>query len=91
MSENAYKRRLRDWKRRVATNLTLQGYEVDTFDGSSFHLQAIRCGRIRRIRLCFSNDKSEADRIRRVPAVKCTRELWIITDGGRKVDRKRIE
>ena len=88
MSEPAYKRRVREWKRRVTTDLTLQGYEVDTFDQSVFHLQASRCGRIRRIRFCFRPDEREADRVRQAsPSSKCIRELWIITDGGRKVER----
>jgi hypothetical protein len=90
VSELAYKRRLRAWKRRIATNLTLQGYEVETYETSPFHVGATRGRTCRKIRIEFGYI-TDSD-INAVGAVrsKCLREIWQISADGRTVVKAKV-
>ena len=91
MSELAYKRRLRAWKRRIATDLTLQGYEVETYETSPFHVGATRGRTCRKIRIVFGY--MTADDVRPVAAVKakCLREIWQVSDDGLTVVKAKVD
>ena len=54
MSEDKFKRRLRNTRRRITTTLEAQGYRVSTFDGGPFDLEACRGRRAKKIRICFT-------------------------------------
>lgn len=90
MSELPYKRRLRAWKRHIATDLTLAGYEVETYDSSPFHLSASRGRTCLKVRICFGYS-TESD-VRAVAQAKtaCRREIWQISDDGRVIVKAKI-
>lgn len=90
MSESPYKRRLRAWKAKLTAELTRAGYEVDQFNGA-FHLQAVRCGRIRRLRICFDKVTAHDERlVRQASATRCDREIILVEERGRIVRRIKI-
>lgn len=90
MSELPYKRRLRHWKRRIATDLTLQGYEVETYETSPFHVGASRGRACRKIRIVFGY--ASASEVCSISAVRtnCIREIWQISDDGRMVVKAKV-
>jgi hypothetical protein len=92
MSELAVKRRLRAWKRRIATDLTLSGYDVETYETSIFHVSGTRGRACRKIRICFGYTNS--DETRSVARTKvqpnCIREIWQISDDGREIVKAKI-
>ena len=93
MSEPSYKRRVREWKRRIATDLTLSGCEVETYESGPFHIGvlATRGRPPKKIRICF--DYITEDDTRPVAALKSKgylREIWQISDGGRRVVKVKI-
>jgi hypothetical protein len=90
LSELAVKRRLRAWKRRIATNLTLQGYEVETYETSPFHVGATRGRTCRKIRISFGNPYVGDDHIVRASSARCIREIWQISADGRTVVKAKI-
>jgi hypothetical protein len=85
MSEDAYKRRLRARKRTITTTLEAQGYRVRTFEDGPFHLMACKGRSGRAIRICFGSiESAEATSASREPVpLRCTREVWQISDNGR--------
>jgi len=85
MSELAYKRRIRTWKRRIVTTLTDSGYEASSFDTGPFHVCADRYDGSRRIRIVFgSSTRSDVESVSRSPLpANCFREIWQIDDDGK--------
>lgn len=93
MSEDAYKRRLRERKRLITSTLEAQGYRVRTFDDGPFHLMACRGKTGRAIRISFGEvhfDESAMVRREPVPA-RCVREIWKISSNGNAVIRVTVE
>jgi hypothetical protein len=87
MSEDSYKRRLRERKRRIVATLMAQGYRIHTYDSGPFHLEACkgRCGK--KIRICFNyTDTNDILSVSREPVPdRCQREIWQISEDGRSV------
>ena len=85
MPELAFKRRLRARKRTITTTLEAQGYRVRTFEEGPFHLFACKGRSARAIRICFGYiNAEEAAKASREPVpLRCTREVWQISDNGR--------
>ena len=92
MAELAYKRRLRDRKRRITTTLEAQGYKVRTFESGPFHLQACRGKTGLAIRITFGD--STADEVRAVSREplpdRCLREIWQVDQSGRVTVRAKV-
>lgn len=90
--ELAYKRRLRDRKRSIATTLEAQGYRVRTFEDGPFHLFACKGKTARAIRISFGYVHYDEPRMisgEPVPE-RCIRELWKISDDGRSIVITRV-
>lgn len=91
MSETPYKRRLREWKRHIATDLTRQGYEVETYESSPFHVGATRGRSSLKIRICFGCvTEDDLKPIAALTSRGYMREIWQIEDGGRRVVRVKV-
>lgn len=92
MSEPSPKQRLRRRTRVITTTLEAQGYKVRTFEGGPFHLFACRGKTARAIRISFGivhYDENHMVKREPMPA-RCIREIWKISDDGRKVYVVRI-
>lgn len=90
MSEPAVKQRTRRWKRRIATDLIHEGYEVEVYETSPFHVGATRGRTTRKIRIVFGYaSDSEVRCVSRVKA-QCLREIWQVSDDGRTVVKAKI-
>lgn len=97
MSEDAYKRRIREWKRREADksrpdSLAHQGWRIRTFDSGPFHILACR-GRSS-LAVCFCFGTTGTDDILAVSREpmpdRCRREIWQISEDGRAVVKAKI-
>jgi hypothetical protein len=93
LSELPFKRRLREWERRIMADLANKGYKVRRFDDGPFHLLACRGKTGRAIRISFGlvhYDENAMVMREPVPA-RCIREVWKISDNGASVSVIKIE
>ena len=92
MREIPYKRRLREWKRRVVTNYTDKKYSVSTYDSGPFHVSLCKGRDETRIRFVFGYATSDEvlAMSRAATPDRCAREIWQISEDGRTIVIARI-
>ena len=92
MSDDPVKRRIRAWKQRTVTSYALKGYAVSTYDSGPFHVSICKGRSETRIRFAFRyTTMADSDAVKKAHTPdRCSREVWQISDDGRRVIAFRI-
>ena len=95
MSDSAIKKRLKNARARITATLSLAGYEVYPFEDGPFHLCADSPDSSKRIRIEFGEASESVDNLKHVSRApvppNCHREIWRVSEDGKKFHIIRIE
>lgn len=92
MSEDRFKRRLREWTRIVVNRLDTAGYEAAPLGAGPFHVCADRPDESLRVRIVFGSSAEDDVLVvskARLPS-GCRREIWQVSEDGRSIVRVKV-